>query len=476
MKRKTLNGNPRLAPVSGSNNGKFGFSLNGTRRGNYMGRETNLAPGAQTGPQQMIGSSPSKPTGPGIYGHPAAVCTNDETVVKTTVINTRGMLSRRLRGIKKQVPVAPIRVALSQSLNCSEPSACGCGTGQIIVPAYDVETQYFPECEKNNTQQCTGPLSVNWVKANSNGNGAVEFSAGEYIRLKRQIGTCFGGEFIGVENYRRTQGYTWRNDGKSFLGIIGITAGEGMYWLQSVPQGRYPSTFGIPQKTIDLLSSPATDQNLIGDSLMPETSTCSLLKSQQPPGTLINTTGNQSKARQPLPGLQWRTSTQPLNPITSPSCNIVKPGILTVSYGTNGVPNSANSVLAKRVRCSGHGLRRPIPAPNFGQKGCRGAVSTLEPILGGWEDWRGGGIFLIGWSPSETLSKALQQSLRGNMWPWNLNIAPGFQVGVGYPDGVDWEDQEGQGIFTLSEKKTLGGKTIPPFITRNPYKYQNAQR
>ena len=88
MKRKTLNGNPRLAPVSGSNNGKFGFSLNGTRRGNYMGRETNLAPGAQTGPQQMIGSSPSKPTGPGIYGHPAAVCTNDETVVKTTVINT----------------------------------------------------------------------------------------------------------------------------------------------------------------------------------------------------------------------------------------------------------------------------------------------------------------------------------------------------------------------------------------------------
>ena len=278
-----------------------------------MGRETNLAPGAQTGPQQMIGSSPSKPTGPGIYGHPAAVCTNDETVVKTTVINTRGMLSRRLRGIKKQVPVAPIRQVLTTSLNCREPSACGCGTGQIIVPAYHVETQYFPECEKNNTQQCTGPLSVNWVKANSNGNGALEFSAGEYIReiaLRNQcpVDAIKETSFGPLESY----------NGKSVLGVIGITTLVALEILQSVPQGRYPSTFGIPQKTIDLLSSPATQTNFLGDALMPETSTCSLLKSQQPPGALINTTGNQSQT----PALT-RFTVENINPTTK-SYNISK--------------------------------------------------------------------------------------------------------------------------------------------------------
>ena len=49
-------------------------------------------------------------------------------------------------------------------------------------------------------------------------------------------------------------------------------------------------------------------------------------------------------------------------------------------------------------------------------------------------------------------------------------------IGVGDAKGRDDNFNEGQGIFTLSEKKTLGGKTIPPFITRNPYKYQIAQR
>ena len=39
LKRKTSNGNPRIAPISGSNNGTFGFSLNGTRRGNYQHKD-----------------------------------------------------------------------------------------------------------------------------------------------------------------------------------------------------------------------------------------------------------------------------------------------------------------------------------------------------------------------------------------------------------------------------------------------------
>jgi hypothetical protein len=96
LKRKTLNGNPRLGPISGANNGSFGFSLNGTRRNIGQVGVTNLAPGAQTGPRQAIQNSVSDHTNPnGIQGHPSSCCTNDPTVVKPSVINTRGMLSRR---------------------------------------------------------------------------------------------------------------------------------------------------------------------------------------------------------------------------------------------------------------------------------------------------------------------------------------------------------------------------------------------
>lgn len=103
LKRKTLNGNPRLAPISGSNNGKFGFSLNGTRRNIGTVGVTNLAPGAQTGPTQMIMSTVGNITNNnGIAGHPSSCCTNDLNVVKPSVINTRGMLSRRLNCLPAQ--------------------------------------------------------------------------------------------------------------------------------------------------------------------------------------------------------------------------------------------------------------------------------------------------------------------------------------------------------------------------------------
>jgi len=103
LKRKTLNGNPRLAPISGSNNGSFGFSLNGTRRNIGRVGVTNLAPGAQTGPTQMIASVPGHITNNNaINGHPSSCCTNDENVVKPSVINTRGMLSRRLKCLPPQ--------------------------------------------------------------------------------------------------------------------------------------------------------------------------------------------------------------------------------------------------------------------------------------------------------------------------------------------------------------------------------------
>lgn len=103
LKRKTLNGNPRLAPISGSNNGSFGFSLNGTRRNIGRVGVTNLAPGAQTGPTQMVESTPGNITNNnGIAGHSESCCTNDLNIVKPSVINTRGMLSRKLKCLPAQ--------------------------------------------------------------------------------------------------------------------------------------------------------------------------------------------------------------------------------------------------------------------------------------------------------------------------------------------------------------------------------------
>ena len=99
LKRKTMNGNPRLAPISGAHNGNFGFSLNGTRRN--IGRVgEHLAPGGMTGP---ISTSTAESyiadkiyTTSRINGHASSCCTNDTAIVKPSVINTRGMLSRRL--------------------------------------------------------------------------------------------------------------------------------------------------------------------------------------------------------------------------------------------------------------------------------------------------------------------------------------------------------------------------------------------
>ena len=65
MKRKTNHNNPRLGPSSGSSNNNF-FSLNGTRRNIGVVGPTNLAPTAQTGPSQLIPSSLTLQTGPGI--------------------------------------------------------------------------------------------------------------------------------------------------------------------------------------------------------------------------------------------------------------------------------------------------------------------------------------------------------------------------------------------------------------------------
>ena len=74
LKRKTMNGNPRMAPISGNNNGPLGFALNGTRRITGVVGQTNLAPNGNRG---------------------LSCCTNDSNIIKRSVMNTKGMLSVR---------------------------------------------------------------------------------------------------------------------------------------------------------------------------------------------------------------------------------------------------------------------------------------------------------------------------------------------------------------------------------------------
>ena len=253
LKRKTLNGNPRLAPVSGSNNGSFGFSLNGTRRNIGNVGVTNLAPGAQSGPTQMIISTPGNITNNhAINGHPSHCCTNDENVVKPSVINTRGMLSRRINCL----PAQP------EYRSCN-----GCATG-------------------------TNPPSgcYNWVKRQLH-NG----DQGEYItNVVRVTGTSDSSN-----NYC--------NVTKSTNGILGLIDENGKYVLE----------FG---------DSTQCNNNWNG-------------KGNRPSYNFIGTK---------------RITTK---------CNISKPGILTVDYGTymhkrlmqkNCLPQSGDN-LSPWVLNSTHG-------------------------------------------------------------------------------------------------------------------------
>jgi len=77
LKRKTMNGNPRMAPISGNNNGPLGFALNGTRRITGVVGQTNLAPNGST------------------KNNYNPCCTTSVDTIKRSVMNTKGMLSVR---------------------------------------------------------------------------------------------------------------------------------------------------------------------------------------------------------------------------------------------------------------------------------------------------------------------------------------------------------------------------------------------
>ena len=79
LKRKTMNGNPRMSPISGTGSGSLGFALNGTRRIKGVVGHTNLGP---------------KGNSNGI-----SCCSEDNSVIKPSVKNTKGMISVRYSGI-----------------------------------------------------------------------------------------------------------------------------------------------------------------------------------------------------------------------------------------------------------------------------------------------------------------------------------------------------------------------------------------
>jgi hypothetical protein len=131
LKRKTMNGNPRMGPVSGSNNGPI-FSLNGTRRN--IGRiGEHLAPGAMTGPTSNYSGHI------GIHGHESSCCTNDPNVVKPSVMNTRGMLSRRLNCLTGAKP------GCINCTNCEAGNPPGGCYNWVKKPLYDGEQGHYTE-------------------------------------------------------------------------------------------------------------------------------------------------------------------------------------------------------------------------------------------------------------------------------------------------------------------------------------------
>lgn len=323
LKRKTFTNNPREAPISGVAGGSnFGFSLNGTRRVNNMGRETNLAPGAMTGSPQLIASTPSNPTGPGLYGHPASVCTNDPTVVKTTVMNTRGMLARKLRGIERIPPMAPVR----SQVNCSsqDPHLCGCSMGDIITPA-----QPYISCSDKQIR-CVGPLTQNWVKQSTVPNG----NQGEYIQRIVRIGG----------RLNPSQG-PCLTETKSYNGIIGILDASAAEAILTIPQGC---------NTSGALSKDVLNKLVKSNSIMPFTSLCERMNVNIPV-ELRNCTN-----RKPLSGIEsWRTNRHSRRN-TFP---ISKPGINTVDYGTY----LRRGLLVNNCLPS-TGANLPIPNPDLNTK------------------------------------------------------------------------------------------------------------
>jgi hypothetical protein len=269
LKRKTFTNNPREAPMSGSGN-PGGFSLNGTLRGNYIG-QGNLA---------FRSKHKNKNSG---NAYTTAVCNNDPTVLKTTVMNTRGMLSKRLKGIERVYSLAPTRELLSNE-------ECGCSMGKILQPAPP-----FKNCV---VRSGVGPLSQNWVKQPLNPNGDQGMYIEKVVKLNRKSNSSISC-IINAE--------------KSYNGIVGILDITGYNTIQRLGQ-RYNVQKFLSQEQLDEL----VDKN----SIVPFTN----LANKSSCYDIDNITF--------IPCITKYKSTKKSCSKNINIIKITKPGITTVDYGT----------------------------------------------------------------------------------------------------------------------------------------------
>ena len=267
LKKKAFTNNPREAPLSG----RTGFSLHGTLRGNYIG-EGNLA----------FRNKHKNKTG---VAYSTAVCNNDPAVLKTTVMNTRGMLSKKLKGIERIYSLAPLRENY-------ENEVCGCSMGKIIEPA-----QPYISC--GGTIGCVGPLSQNWVKHPTNPNGDQGMYIEKIVKLNRKKSTSVSC----VVNYV--------NETKSYNGIVGILTLEGYNAMQQVRQ-RYNLQKYLSQEQITELVTT----NAIVPFTNSGSSNCSDINNI----TFIPCVTKYKSTKKPCTSLN--------------SITITKPGITTIDYGT----------------------------------------------------------------------------------------------------------------------------------------------
>jgi hypothetical protein len=273
LKRKTFTNNPREAPMSGSGN-PGGFSLNGTLRGNYIG-QGNLA---------FRSKHKNKNSG---NAYTTAVCNNDPTVLKTTVMNTRGMLSKRLKGIERVYSLAPTRQLLDNE-------ECGCSMGNIIAQA--------PQFKSCVGQRCVGPLSQNWVKHPVNPNGDQGMYIEKVIKLNRK------------SNSSNSSNSCIVNAEKSYNGIVGILDITGYNTLQRLGK-RYNVQKFLSQEQIDEL---VKNNSIVPFTNLANKSSCSDIDN-------INF----------IPCITKYKSTKKSCSKTNISIiKITKPGITTVDYGT----------------------------------------------------------------------------------------------------------------------------------------------
>jgi hypothetical protein len=273
LKRKTFANNPREAPLSGRN----GFSLHGALRGNYIG-QGNLA----------FRSKHKNKTG---NAYTIAVCNNDPSVLKTTVMNTRGMLSKKLKGIDRVYSLAPFRENL-------ENEECGCPMGRIIENAPP-----YSGCGGNGGGNGggVGPLSQNWVKHPTNPNGDQGMYIEKIVKLNRKKSTNSSISCL-------------VNTAKSYNGIVGVLTIEGYNAVQNVRQ-RYNLQKYLSQEQIDELVTT--------NAIVPFTTLGSSQKSNC--YDINNITF--------IPCITKYKSTK--KPCTSvKNIKITKPGITTIDYGT----------------------------------------------------------------------------------------------------------------------------------------------